>query len=134
MIIDASVAFKLVVDEPGSEAAIDWIGRAELIAPTLVHAEVGNGLWKRVLKREIADDGEITARLADLARYIRTIDETPLMPVALRLAIELDHPIYDCVYLALAETMDDQLLTADRRFLRAIASTPHAARVRELGK
>jgi len=134
MIIDASVAFKLVVDEPGSEAAIDWIGRAELIAPTLVHAEVGNGLWKRVMKREIADDGEITARLADLARYIRTIDETPLMPVALRLAIDLNHPIYDCVYLAMAESMDDQLLTADRRFLLAIASTPHAARVRELGK
>ena len=134
MIIDASVAFKLVVDEPGSEAAISWVGQTDLVAPALVHAEVGNGLWKRVLKKEIADDGEIAARLADLARYVRTIDETPLMPQALRLAIDLGHPIYDCIYLALAEAMDDQLLTADRRFLRAVASTTHAARVRELGK
>ena len=45
MIIDASVAFKLIVEEPGSEEAIGWIGRTDLVAPSLVHAEVGNALW-----------------------------------------------------------------------------------------
>lgn len=133
MIIDASVAFKWVVEEPGSQHAIDWIGRAELIAPTLVHAEVGNALWKRVRKGEIADDGEVEERLADLAAYVRTVDETPVLARALRLAIEVRHPVYDCVYLALAEHLDDQLLTADRRFIEVLASTSHAARVRELG-
>lgn len=134
MIVDASVAFKWVVEEPGSEHAIGWIGRAELLAPTLVHAEVGNALWKRVQRNEIAEDGEIGERLADLGRYIRTIDETPFMARSLRLAIELGHPVYDCVYLALAEEMGDELLTADGRFLRAVASTAYADRVRELGK
>jgi predicted nucleic acid-binding protein len=134
MIVDASVAFKWVVEEPGSEHAIEWIGRAELIAPTLIHAEVGNALWKRVRRNEIADDGEIGERLADLARYVRTIDETPFMARALRLAIELGHPVYDCIYLALAEEMGDELLTADGRFVRALASTGYAPRVRELGK
>lgn len=134
MIIDASVAFKLVVEEPGSEAAIAWLGQTDLAAPTLIHAEVGNGLWKLVRKRELVDDGEIAARLADLARYVRTLDETPLIGRALRLAIDLAHPIYDCVYLAMAESMDDQLLTADGRFVRAVASTPYAVRVKELGK
>ena len=134
MIIDASVAFKLVVEEADSAEAIAWIGRSELVGPTLIHAEVGNALWKRVRKNELADDGEIEARLADLARYIRTVDETMLVPRALRLAIDLAHPVYDCVYLALAEALDDALLTADRRFLRAVAATPHKARVRELGE
>lgn len=134
MIIDASVAFKWVVEEPGSAEAIEWIGRAELIAPTLVHAEVGNALWKRVRSGEIADDGEIEERLADLATYVRTVDETPLLARALRLAIEVRHPVYDCVYLALAEQLDDRLLTADRRFLRALASSPHVDRVMELGQ
>lgn len=134
MIIDASVAFKLIVEEPGSEDAIGWIGRADLVAPTLVHAEVGNALWKRVRRREIADDGEMDERVADLARYLRTIDETPLVARALRLAVDLDHPIYDCIYLALAEHMGEELLTADHRFLAAVASTNYASQVRELGK
>ncbi len=133
MIVDASVAFKWVVEEPGSEDAIGWIGRQELIAPTLVHAEVGNALWKRVRRKEIADDGEIGERLADLARYLRTVDETPFLARALRFAVDLQHPIYDCIYLALAESMGDELLTADRRFLQAVAATGHASRVRELG-
>ena len=133
MIIDASVAFKLIVEEPGSEEAIGWIGRTDLVAPSLVHAEVGNALWKRVQRHEIADDGEMGERLADLARYLRTVDETPVMPRALRLAVDLEHPIYDCIYLALAEQVGDELLTADRRFLAAVASTDHASRVRELG-
>lgn len=133
MIIDASVAFKLVVEEPGSEEAIAWAARSELVAPTLIHSEIGNGLWKRVQRRELADDEQIGERLADMARYIRTIDETPLMPRALQLAIELGHPIYDCVYLALAEAQEDELLTADARFVKAVHGTKHQGRVRELG-
>ena len=133
MIIDASVAFKLIVDEPGAQEAIAWVGRAELTGPSLIHAEVGNALWKRVRTGELTDDGEISARLADLDHLIRTVDETPLVPRALQLAINLGHPIYDCIYLALAEAADDNLLTADGRFIRALNGTPYAERVRELG-
>ena len=134
MIIDASVAFKLVIEEPGSDVAIGWIGRAELVVPVLLHSEVANALWKRVRKNEIAADEELGERLADLARYVRTVDETPFMARALHLSIELGHPVHDCVYLALAEGMEDELISADQRFLSAVASTSHAARVRELGK
>lgn len=132
MIIDASVAFKLVVQEPDSEAAIAWIGRAELVGPTLIHAEVGNALWKRVRRGELANDGEMEDRLGDLGRYIRTVDETPLIPRALGLAIELDHPIYDCIYLALAEASGDELLTADERFVSAMAASRYANLVKGL--
>jgi predicted nucleic acid-binding protein len=134
VIIDASVAFKLIVDEPGSEEAIAWIGQAELTGPILIHSEVGNALWKRVRMGELAGDDEVAARLADLDHLIRTVDETPLVPRALQLAIDLAHPVYDCIYLALAEAADDGLLTADGRFIRALDGTPYAERVRELGK
>ena len=134
MIIDASVAFKLVVEEPDSETAIDWLARTELAGPTLIHAEVSNALWKRVRRRELAAGGELEDRLADLARYIRTIDETPQLPRALALAVELDHPVYDCVYLALAEAYDEELLTADGKFVRRVQGTPHENRVKELGR
>ena len=134
VIIDASVAFKLIVDEPGSEEAIAWIGRAELTGPILIHSEVGNALWKRVRMGELADDAEIAGRLSDLDHYIRTVDETSLVPRALQLAIDLTHPVYDCVYLALAEADDDGLLTADGRFIRALEGTPYEKYVLELGK
>jgi len=38
---------------------------------------------------------------------------------ALRIAVQLDHPVYDCVYLALAVETGLQLLTADQRLFRA---------------
>ena len=134
MIIDASVAFKLIVEEPGSEEAIGWIGRAELTGPTLIHSEVGNALWKRVRLGELAEESEIADRLEDLDHLIRTVNETVLVPRALRLAIELAHPVYDCIYLALAEAAGDKLLTADRRFIRALEGTPYAQHVQELGE
>jgi predicted nucleic acid-binding protein len=132
MIIDASVAFKWVVEEEGSDAAIALIGLGDLVAPTLIHSEVGNALWKAVQRQEIEGGGEISERLADLSRYVRTVDETPLLSRALALAIELEHPVYDCVYLALAETLGEELVTADRRFVRSVAGTVHQSRVREL--
>jgi|SRR5215217_8241117 len=133
MIIDASVAFKLIVEEPGSEEAIAWISRAELVAPTLIHAEVGNALWKRVQRGELAAGDEIGDRLSDLTHYVRTVDESALLPRALRLAVELAHPVYDCIYLALAEALDDRVLTADRRFLQALEHGPYRTMVMELG-
>jgi predicted nucleic acid-binding protein len=134
VIIDASVAFKLVVEEPGSAEAVGWVSRAELSAPSLVHAEVGNALWKWVRRGFLIETEELEERLAQLSRYLRTVDETPLIPHALRIALELGHPVYDCVYLALAEAEDDVVLTADTRLVRAVAQTTYAKRIQELGK
>jgi predicted nucleic acid-binding protein len=38
-----------------------------------------------------------------------------LLPAAARLAVELGHPVYDCVYLALAALHAVPLATADKR-------------------
>jgi predicted nucleic acid-binding protein len=47
----------------------------------------------------------------------------PLAVRAFHLAERLDHPIYDCVYLALAEALDTALVTADGRFATAVGTT-----------
>jgi predicted nucleic acid-binding protein len=54
----------------------------------------------------------------------RTTDRD-LMSEALRLARRLDHPVYDCVYLALAMDADAPVVMADRRFV--VAAAPDAA-------
>ncbi len=46
--------------------------------------------------------------------------------------MEIDHPIYDCLYLAAAERLSTQLVTADARFINRVRATPYAPRVRAL--
>jgi predicted nucleic acid-binding protein len=45
-----------------------------------------------------------------------------LMHRALDLAIRLAHPVYDCVYLALAEQRNIPLVTADARLIAKLQS------------
>ncbi len=132
MIVDASVAVKWILEEEGSEAARDLLGRVDLFAPALIHSEVGNALWKKRRRGEFAADVDL-AMLPDLfASLIRTVDEAPMMRRALDLAIGADHPIYDCVYLARAEALDTELTTADAAFARKMGGAGGTARIRLL--
>jgi predicted nucleic acid-binding protein len=47
-----------------------------------------------------------------------------LLPAAMSMALELEHPIYDCFYLAAATQKDTHVVTADRRFFEKAASHP----------
>ncbi len=45
-----------------------------------------------------------------------------------------DHPVYDCLHIALAEARDDVLVTADTRPLGKVARTPWRKRVADLAR
>jgi predicted nucleic acid-binding protein len=132
MIIDASVAVKWLIDEEGSDVARALLGRVDLVAPTLIHIEVGNAVWKKRRRGEFIDDPDLTALPELLASVLLTIDETPMMKRALSIALELDHPIYDCVYLAVAEALDQELVTADAKFCKTLSNYAGRSRVRPL--
>ncbi|MEN2785408.1 type II toxin-antitoxin system VapC family toxin [Sphingomonas qilianensis] len=132
MIVDASVALKWLVEEEDSDVARALLGGVELWAPILIHAEVGNAIWKKRRRGELGDDAELASLPGLLAFILRTIDETPMMDRALSLAIEMDHPVYDCVYLAVAEALDQELVTADHRFASRLSAYRGRARVRGL--
>jgi predicted nucleic acid-binding protein len=51
---------------------------------------------------------------------------------AVELALDLDRPVYDCFYLALAEAEKVRLVTADRRLQNRLGGTPWAASIRSL--
>lgn len=134
MIVDASVAFKWLVEEPGSDQAIAWIGSGTpLAAPTLILSEIGHALTKRVRRGELAAAGadETFARLPSL---LSLFDDAPFMVRAFDLSIALRRGFYDCVYLASAAAMGEQVLTADEVFADKLADHPLGRLVTVLGR
>ena len=133
LVVDASVALKWFVGEDGSDLAVELLNSGEpLIAPDLVLAEVCNAAWKSLRRREIdrAQFDEVASDLTQVFQRLFPLDR--LIRPAATLARELDHPVYDCFYLALAEAENVPLVTADRRLVAALGTTPLASRVRPL--
>jgi predicted nucleic acid-binding protein len=119
-VIDASVAVKWVVEETGTADALALRQRGRLIAPELLIAECANILWKKVRREELSkEEAVLAARLLEGAD-IELVPMRSLLEVATSIAIELDHPAYDCVYIALAQASDCQFVTADERLLRKL--------------
>ena len=128
--VDASVAVKWLVAEDDAEIAEELATSGhDLHAPRLIASEVANALWRK------ARMGEIERRAAAVL-----LTDVPNMPVrwdadetvcadAVCLALALDHPVYDCVYLALAHRIGTTVVTADRRFAAAVAPTEHGESV-----
>jgi predicted nucleic acid-binding protein len=116
LIVDASVAVKWLVDEPGSDNALSlYAGEDDVAAPTLILAEVGNALWKKYRKTLVTGQ-QLKLALDSLPRFFDRLCELPeLAPRAGELALRLDQPIHDCFYLALAERENTALVTADER-------------------
>jgi predicted nucleic acid-binding protein len=120
-VIDASIAIKWVVDEPGTAQAI-LLRRRQLFAPDLMIAECSNILWKKVRRAELSEaEAMLAARLLQRAD-IRLEPLRPLLEPATRLALTLDHPAYDCVYLAVARKLDCPMVTADEVLCRKARS------------
>ncbi|HVN63660.1 MAG TPA: type II toxin-antitoxin system VapC family toxin [Candidatus Binataceae bacterium] len=120
LVIDASVAMKWVIGEDGTAEALTLLRKAELSAPDLLVAECANIIWKKVQKRELKkDEALLIARLLEKAEVELLPTRTLLEPAA-RMAIELGHPAYDCVYLSLAIENNRRFVTADARFLRKL--------------
>jgi predicted nucleic acid-binding protein len=117
LVIDASVAAKWFVPEAGTQEAEALLGaEADLIAPELLLVEVANFLWKAARLGRIKP-ARARRALAMLPRYVALSSDRELVPAAFMLARSLDHPVYDCLYLALADDRDAMLITADQRML-----------------
>ncbi len=123
-LLDASVAAKFAVDEEGFEAARALTSQS-LCAPELILSETANAWWKAHRRGALSANAVETA-VANLAGLFD--DLLPLSAVlesATALALKLDHPVYDCVYLAFARRLETPVITADRRLLNKIGGTEY---------
>lgn len=129
-VVDASIAAKWFVRENLHAEALLLLARPErLAAPDLIIAEIGNIAWKKCLRGEIPRD-QAAAMAVAVGGYIPALQpSTGLIERALDLALTLNHPVYDCFYLACAGFLGGTLVTADSRFRDALRGTPHAGLV-----
>ena len=130
LVVDASVAVKWLIAEDGSDAADRLLtDDDDLHAPRLMASEVANALWRKVRLGEIerGQAGALTATLSEMP--VRWGADEAVCADAVHLAVALDRPVYDCVYLALAHRLDARLVTADERFANALASTGHGGAI-----
>ena len=119
-VIDASVALKWVVEEDGTPAALVLRRKSRLIAPELLVAECANILWKKVRRNELTSDEALLAARLLQGADVELLPTRSLLEPATRIAIELDHPAYDCLYLALAIESQCRFVTADESLLRKL--------------
>lgn len=126
MIVDAS-AF---VASIGSIRTAGALRSAELAAPDLLVAETLNAFWKLARAgKPVPERSQILA----LLDAIRILPSRLYAARAAELAEELDHPVYDCLYLGVAEAEGDMLATSDRRFVAKITKPALRRRVRLIG-
>ena len=122
IVVDASLAVKWFLPESGAEAAAALLlEQDEIAGPDMLAVEVhatlvrgANMVKSNRLEAETAirrfqamiESGEVT--------LIRSLPNQ--IERAANLAIDLGHPLKDCIYLALAMELDCELVTCDARF------------------
>jgi predicted nucleic acid-binding protein len=116
IVVDASVAVKWIAPEEYSEAALALAGRSDLIAPSLLIVEVANAVRRKVR------DGELTSEQGHigLLRVNQRVNLSPptidIVSRAFEMALAMNHPIYDCIHLSLAESTSSTFATFDDKF------------------
>ena len=77
-------------------------------------------LEKVSARRTLQDEAFLAAQLLQAAD-IEFLPTRLLLEAATGIAVELDHPAYDCLYLAMASERGCRFVTADERFVRKLA-------------
>jgi predicted nucleic acid-binding protein len=117
IVVDASIAAKWMVEEPGRHDALKVLDlEDEIIAPDLIIPEVASVFRKKVIRGEMTSDQAAAGLSAMGGLFSRFVSCTGLALDAWRLSQRLDHSVYDCFYLACA-LPSARLVSADLRFM-----------------
>jgi len=132
-VVDASVAAKWFLPEPGAAAALRLLdGRHRLAAPDLIRAEIGNIAWK-LHARGALDANEASNMIEHfLSMPLEIHDSTYLLVPALQIAVATHRTVYDSLYVALAMELGGTVVTADERWINALQGSPFARFMRLL--
>lgn len=122
-VVDASVVVKWFIPAEHSDVAELLLDENfKLAVLRLFFSEFGNTLWKKFSRSEISQEDVLDATVQLRAAELEPMPDELLLNSAIGLASELSHPVYDCLYLALADSLDTAVATADRKFANKVAN------------
>lgn len=133
-VVDASVAAKWYLDEPGEDVAREVLrhaasGSLSLSAPDLLLVEVANVAWQRYRREQLtAEEAAEIARMISQAP-VAWVSGVRMVYEATLLATEYGCTVYDATYLALAVALDTRVITADRRLQELVPQPGRTERV-----
>jgi predicted nucleic acid-binding protein len=123
IVIDASLSVKWYFDEAWADEAEALLFEYEgdIVVPDIFISEVIGALVRRANmdKAMRSESAAATARfqtLFDTGSITAIRSPPPAVVRAATLAIDLGHPLKDCIYLALAMELECDLVTCDARF------------------
>jgi len=127
--VDASFIARLLVGTPEQSQWetlwIQWHESASLIvAPTLLYYEISNALHRLTVANQLTMAQADQALSDALSLEIQLYGNNELHQQAIALARQLNLPAaYDAHYLALAQRLEAEFWTSDRRLFNAVQST-----------
>lgn len=125
VVVDASIAVLWFAKEAGSDRAATLLEEdAVLLAPDLMPIEAANALWKKSARKEIEASLVEQSLVNLLALDLTLVPSRDLLVESYRLAAACRHPVYDCLYLALAREREALLATVDRELQEVAKSLP----------
>lgn len=126
VIVDANLALSLVLDHPTSKEIqglwTDWVKNdVEIAAPNLWVYEVTSAIHKLHMLKQFGESSAEAALDAVLSLDVHLVNvDAGLCQLAFSLATRLNQlATYDGFYLAVAEKLDAELWTLDRRLANA---------------
>ncbi len=120
--VDASVAVKWFIPEVHADVAELLLDENfDLAVPRLFFSEFGNILWKKFTRDELSHEDVVNSARGLRSAMLTPVPDEWLLDAAIELACELKHPVYDCMYLALADVLETAVVTADQKFANKVA-------------
>ena len=125
-VVDANIVIqRLIVEQDTPQVKIlfnQMISGTELLVPEFCRLECTNVLWKQVRFQGMpADVAEgLLVQLIALPLTVMAIQH--LMPQSLQIGLRYELAIYDSIYIAMAERLNCELITIDRRQANAARS------------
>ncbi|HRF50927.1 MAG TPA: type II toxin-antitoxin system VapC family toxin [Anaerolineales bacterium] len=134
-VIDANVALKLFIEQPGSDQADALFARlgtdalARFYAPDLLFAEVASVLAKYVGLRMMTAVAARKSVKELVGLGLVSIPTAELVPEALEIAVKHQVSGYDACYVVLSARLSMPFVTADERLFNGLAGRGYDLRL-----
>lgn len=118
LVLDTSAAANIVLGTAVGNQLAAVLEQADLVmAPSLFHSEIGNTLWKSARFGSLTHDAALSLYEDAVALVDEFVPDEPLILQAMTSAIRHGHPVYDLIFITLAQRYGCCLLTTDQKLL-----------------